>query len=410
MKTKASLTFPLEIKKGSTRVKIYRTVDRGRDRFTLGYHEGARRVLRQFADFAEAKKEAGIVAEKLNAGQGSALELTGKDRDAYLYALDKLKTLKMGLVPAIDEYIEAKKWDVPLATAARAYHDSHADTIVTKTVQEVIDELLATKCTDGASNAYMSDLHVKLNRFSRDFKTNISEVTTKDIDTWLRGLKLSGRSRNHFRSTIVLLFNFGKANGYLDRDRTHAAEHTSVVRKKLRPIEIYTPEDFAKLLAAADDSTLPRLVFGGFCGLRPTEAKLIQWQDVIWESKSIRISADIAKTRTRRLAPLTDAAASWLLKWKTAKGPAITGEINDRMGALCEKCGVKWKKNALRHSFITYRLAIVKDFTRVAFEAGNSPQIIRSNYDAVAQEGEARLWFSIKPKTAPNIVEMKEAA
>jgi len=406
MKTKTPLEFPLEVKRGSTIVKIYRTVDRGRDRFTVSYHEGTRRTLKQFADLDDARKEAGIVAAKLNAGQGSALELTGKDRDAYLHALDKLKALKIGLVPAIDEYIEAKKWDVPLATAARAYHDSHAATIVTKTVQEVVDELLATKRTDGASNAYMSDLHVKLNRFARDFKTNISEVTTKDIDTWLRELKLSGRSRNHFRSTIVLLFNFCKANGYLDRDRAHAAEHTSVVRKKLKPIEIYSPEDFAKLLAVADDSTLPRLVFGGLCGLRPTEAKLIQWQDVIWESKSIRISADIAKTRTRRLAPLTDAAASWLLKWKTAKGPAISGEINDRMGALCEKCGVKWKKNALRHSFITYRLAIVKDFTRVAFEAGNSPQIIRSNYDAVAQESEGKAWFNLMPEQAENVIQI----
>ena len=207
-------------------------MDRGRDRFTVSYHEGTRRTLKQFADLDDARKEAGIVAAKLNAGQGSALELTGKDRDAYLHALDKLKALKIGLVPAIDEYIEAKKWDVPLATAARAYHDSHAATIVTKTVQEVVDELLATKRTDGASNAYMSDLHVKLNRFARDFKTNISEVTTKDIDTWLRELKLSGRSRNHFRSTIVLLFNFCKANGYLDRDRAHAGRLRGLPRRR----------------------------------------------------------------------------------------------------------------------------------------------------------------------------------
>ena len=109
MKTKTPLEFPLEVKKGSTIVKIYRTVDRGRDRFTLGYHEGSRRVLRQFADLAEARKEAGIVAAKLNAGQGSALELTGTDRDNYLSALDRLKPLKIGLVAAIEEYVSAKE-------------------------------------------------------------------------------------------------------------------------------------------------------------------------------------------------------------------------------------------------------------------------------------------------------------
>jgi hypothetical protein len=61
-------------------------------------------VVRWVADLGEAKKEAAIVAERLNAGQGDALELTGKDRDAYLHAVRKLRPLGIGLVPAIDEY------------------------------------------------------------------------------------------------------------------------------------------------------------------------------------------------------------------------------------------------------------------------------------------------------------------
>lgn len=34
---------------------------------------------------------------------------------------------------------------------------------------------------------------------------------------------------------------------------------------------------------------------------------------------------------------------------------------------------VKWKKNALRHSFISYRVAETQDVPKVALEAGNSP-------------------------------------
>ena len=48
--------------------------------------------------------------------------------------------------------------------------------------------------------------------------------------------------------------------------------------------------------------------------------------------------------------------------------------------AVARKAGVKWKQNALRHSFISYRMAMVKDANQVALEAGNSPDIIFRNY------------------------------
>jgi hypothetical protein len=41
---------------------------------------------------------------------------------------------------------------------------------------------------------------------------------------------------------------------------------------------------------------------------------------------------------------------------------------------FCE--AFKWEANGLRHSFISYRLAILHDTARVALEAGNSPEVI----------------------------------
>jgi hypothetical protein len=39
----------------------------------------------------------------------------------------------------------------------------------------------------------------------------IGDVTSAAIDTWLRSLKLGGRSRNNIRSMIITLFNYAKA-------------------------------------------------------------------------------------------------------------------------------------------------------------------------------------------------------
>ena len=173
MKTKTPLEFPLEVKKGSTIVKIYRTVDRGRDRFTLGYHEGSRRVLRQFADLAEARKEAGIVAAKLNAGQGDALELTGSDRDTYLAAIRELKPLDVPLLVAVQEYVKAKEVGVPLLAAAQFYKAKHHATLPQRKVAEVVEEFIKAKTQDGMSLRYLSDCRSRLGKLGKDVRENI---------------------------------------------------------------------------------------------------------------------------------------------------------------------------------------------------------------------------------------------
>ena len=58
----------------------------------------------------------------------------------------------------------------------------------------------------------------------------------------------------------------------------------------------------------------------------------------------------------------------------------------------------KWKHNALRHSFISYRVATVKNVAEVALEAGNSPQMIFKHYRELVRPDAAKAWFAIVPK------------
>jgi hypothetical protein len=57
-----------------------------------------------------------------------------------------------------------------------------------------------------------------------------------------------------------------------------------------------------------------------------------------------------------------------------------------------------WQHNVLRHSFISYRLAIVKNEGQVALEAGNSPNVIFKNYRALVKEKAAQAWFNLMPR------------
>jgi hypothetical protein len=58
---------------------------------------------------------------------------------------------------------------------------------------------------------------------------------------------------------------------------------------------------------------------------------------------------------------------------------------------------VAWKNNALRHSFVSYRVAQIKNIPQVAYESGNSPQIIDSNYRELVTEPDTKKWFAIRP-------------
>ncbi len=83
------------------------------------------------------------------------------------------------------------------------------------------------------------------------------------------------------------------------------------------------------------------------------------------------------------------------------------GLRGERAGARAK---VTWKRNGFRHSYISYRVATLKDVPAVALESGNSPQVIFSNYRALATDAEAKAWFTIlPPKQAENIVPLQPA-
>jgi hypothetical protein len=63
---------------------------------------------------------------------------------------------------------------------------------------------------------------------------------------------------------------------------------------------------------------------------------------------------------------------------------------------FCE--GFTWQDNGLRHSFISYRLAVLHDTARVALEAGNSPDVIFAHYRELVTPEEAKKWFDVKPR------------
>jgi hypothetical protein len=136
----------------------------------------------------------------------------------------------------------------------------------------------------------------------------------------------------------------------------------------------------------------------------------------------VEISADKAKTAARRLVPISNNLRAWLALSPRTGGrvwphddQSIYRELDrttKRINAA-RKAGVetfKWKSNALRHSYVSYRLADTQDVNRVALEAGNSPSMIFKHYRELVTPAEAKTWFSLAPSEAVNVIPMKQSA
>jgi integrase len=152
---------------------------------------------------------------------------------------------------------------------------------------------------------------------------------------------------------------------------------------------------------------LPLIVIGGFAGLRHAEIARLDWQDIDLEEGFIEVKAENAKTNTRRIVPLKANLKAFLRPLAKTSGKVITAaNTTNELLRTAQATGdaanglapLKWKHNALRHTYISARVAECADVPRVADEAGNSPQIIRSNYLKRMRPVLAAEWFAIQPE------------
>ena len=78
----------------------------------------------------------------------------------------------------------------------------------------------------------------------------------------------------------------------------------------------------------------------------------------------------------------------------------VAYEVADFTGGRRKMRGADWPKNGLRHSYISYRLAVTKDVAATAMEAGNSAPIIFKHYRELCKPDAGAAWFGIQPLDA----------
>lgn len=421
MKTKTE-KFPLTIKAGSVAVKIYREEKASGTYYRLGFYQGSKRKFEHYSTLEEAKTAADAKAKQLSRGDVDAAQLSGRDRLIYGRALEALRPWDVSLDGAALEYAEAKKilGGFKLSDAARFYMRHHGEGLISKSVKEAVSEMIEAKTTKGVSALYIADLRYRLGAFSEAFSCNLTTVAADDVRNWLGSIKLSARSYNNFLGTLGTFFAFAQSNGWLAKDADPLAK-VEKRKEKSVPVEIFTPDELMRILTHASPKVIPCIALGAFAGLRSEEILRLEWSDLERRPGFVEVGADKAKTAQRRLVPISPNLARWLSLTAQREGHVwplskayLFESFRNAMRAINKNAAkavkLAWKKNALRHSFISYRLADVQDVNRVALESGNSAPIIFKNYRELATPDEASAWFNIAPKLEDKIVPMIAAA
>jgi integrase len=301
-----------------------------------------------------------------------------------------------------------------IGDATHFYVDHLQQITRSQTVSHVVSELQAACKADGKSVRYLRDLKYRLGRFAKDFGSrHIAEITTADIDRWLRELNLGPVSRNTFRRRLVTLFKFAKTHGWC---RTIPAAESTRVREVSDEVGILTPSELSGLLNVASEETIPYWAIGAFAGLRAAEIERLDWADV--NLRHIRVRAKHAKTASRRLVDIQPNLRKWLLPYRGRTGKVAPENLRVKLladrkraadaGALTRK----WPSNALRHSFASYYLARFDNAAKLALQLGHVGQdIIFRHYREVVTREDARRYWKIEPaRKSAKIVAFTKAA
>jgi integrase len=383
LKKTKTIQYPFIQKTPFGAVNIYRQ-NQGRTRFFVTWVGETGRRRAAFDNEAAAHQRAEEIIDDLRKGVSLRNNITSAQA-ARLAEYDRL----------LSEH------NVSMGDAVRHFV-SHLATQLSKKKDalDAVNEYLNSFDEQSSRSRNYSTVRSILYQFGRAFGKTLDSITLKEFHVYLRGVSESGRTRNNHLGTLKTFYKWAQKWGYMP-DGDMVINKVDAFKEEDIKIEIFTPDEMRRLLAAANDDILPALVVGAFAGVRTAEIGRLHWEDIRLDEGVIMLDSAKTKTKRRRMPLISDNLKAWLVKLKGDKTGLIrqgqTKFHKDR-NALCKATGIAWKDNGLRKSYISYRMAQPDaDSSKVAKQCGNSADMIEEYYKGLVTPSSAEEWFSIFP-------------
>ncbi len=396
------------------------------------------RTARDFAtDLRREHREAGEESHLISEGAKRALVLMVPKVRKRGESLESLLTDLSGALDALESLRDPNTGKAPrLLDAVQDYAKLIKPTLGTEATRDEVELYLdETDKRASTGNIQEDSARDTRNRLKRFLSSKLSlqplgffatDAGTKALEKWLDGLPVGPTTFNNYRRHLSIFFGWAVKNSKLPRNPCAQIEERRKKRSEEQEAEIITPAEFRSLLLVArgslagvseDERWSPGLLAGvalqGFCGIRAKEMTRLEWKSVDFEEGQVLVSKGQGKTRKGRLIPLPEACRSWLKEFAGKSGPVVPSEYQKKVSGLRAIMRnpsqatrsapafvpSEMPDNCLRHSFATYHLAIHKSEALTSRLMGNSPGVLRDNYEALVLRAPrlAPEWFNVKP-------------
>jgi integrase len=271
--------------------------------------------------------------------------------------------------------LEAQKilepYQLSLVNAARECALRRQRLRESQSVSFCVQSLLEAKAADHLRPRYLKDLRNRLEHFAGEFGNRlVADITSEQIDRWLRSLAVGPLTRNSYHLRLNLLFGYARERGWTETNPLSAVRKTKVPATEPGILE---PQEIARLLEAAAESTVPYWAIAAFAGLRSAELGRLSWRDIDWQERLVEVPALSSKTASRRFVRIQPNLALWLEPYRDCHGPLCPPNWRKRLEKDRANAGItKWPVNCLRHGFGSYHLAFFRDAKDLALEMGHT--------------------------------------
>jgi len=384
MKAKRSGKFVLKQVRASSNGVTY-------DTFLLSGWLNGRRFRRHFKDRDEALGE----KNRLEVGAANGGEMQGRATRLSAVQLAEAEAAMTRLGPqslslAVDWFLTTYK--PPVAAVA---------------VETAAAAFLAERAAHVRATA-LGDYRRTLEWLKAAFPGRaVHSISTADIQGFLANRGVGKTRLNNLRGDLNAFFAWCQL---APREWTRENPVKPIPKFRiLRGVpEIISAEVARKLMAFAEGykagAMVPYFALCLFAGIRPSfqHGEIRKLADLPDPSKAIdqalgviRISPEVAKTKSVRQITIQPNLAEWLIRYPLKKYPLIPANAQTMISAVRRQFALS--DDVLRHTFISMHVAKFKSLAAVALEAGNSETMVRRHYLNLVAQAEAERFWSITP-------------
>jgi len=279
-------------------------------------------------------------------------------------------------------------------------------------LENYLHDVSRRQTTGSLSISQQDSIEKEMSRFEKHFGVTrlMADIGTSDLQEYLRtttggdGSKTySNKTWSNRRGYLTTLWKYCISENWLDHNAAQGVKNFS--RRDLpavEPVILHAPEA-KRLMMYLENNYEGRLVpFFTLCmfgGIRPDwqrgEISRLTSDQIDIKNGIIHLRRTDTKTRRARQVKLQDNLQAWLKAYPLDKYPILCTNFKKLLNKM--RGEFKLGHDVLRHTYCTMLVAKYRSVGDAALQAGNSENVIWSNYLNLVPQTEAEGFWGIVP-------------